>query len=262
MLKDIKDTKVLMLDLDGTVYIDGVLIGDVKNTLQGFRDMGVKIVYLTNNSSRTDAEYVKRLKAVDIFEPNDMVYSSLDCAIDYIKANYPSKTVYPVAMPSAVEELKSHGIKVVPDNADILFLAFDRELNYEKIVKANEHMVNGAIYIATHPDLTCPAPGVSIPDLGSMMKMFKASSGRDADIITGKPFSVMADCIMKRFGVEKRNITMVGDRLATDIKFGVDSNINSVLVLTGDTDIETANKSDIKPDLVLDNIDQLKEYIK
>ena len=164
-------------------------------------------------------------------------------------------------MESVVTELKTKGVNVVDNNAEIVLLAFDRTLDYQKMTIANEHMVNGAIYIATHPDYTCPTKGISIPDLGSIMQMFKYSSDRQADFITGKPYKILADYIMKRLNLKPEQVTMVGDRLMTDIAFGVNSGINSVLVLTGETDLEMANESDIKADITIDNIDILKEYI-
>lgn len=261
MKENVSKTKALLLDLDGTVYIDGKLIGDVKNTLAYFRKKGIKIVYLTNNSSRTDSEYVERLKKTGVYDEKDIVYSSLDAAIDFIRDEYNGKTVYPVATASVVRELEKQGIPITDGDAEIVLLTYDRELTYEKIVKANELIVNGAIYIATHPDVTCPARGVAVPDLGSFMKMFKSSSGRDADFIIGKPNKIFADYIIKRLGLSPETVTMVGDRLNTDIALGVNSDINSVLVLTGDTDRDTAEKSDIKADIVLDNIDLLKNYI-
>ncbi len=261
MKENLSKTKALLLDLDGTVYIDGELIGDVKNTLSYFRDKGVQLVYLTNNSSRTSSEYVTRLKNISIFDERDIVYSSLDSAIDYIKDNYAGKTVYPVCVNSVKTLLENSGITVADDYADIVLLTFDRELTYEKIVKANEHMVRGAIYIATHPDTVCPAPEISLPDLGAMMEMFKSSSGRSADVITGKPYSILAEYIMKRLSLQPEQVTMVGDRLYTDIAFGVNSGINSVLVLSGETTKEMAENSKIKADITLDNIDLLKDYI-
>ena len=93
------------------------------------------------------------------------------------------------------------------------------------------------------------------------MQMIKYSSGRQADFITGKPYKILADYIMKRLNLKPEQVTMVGDRLMTDIAFGVNSGINSVLVLTGETDLKMANESDIKADITIDNIDILKEYI-
>lgn len=261
MKENICKTEALLLDLDGTVYLDGELIGDVKNTLSYFREKGIKIVYLTNNSSRTDGEYIERLKNIGVYDEKDMVYSSLDASIDFIRDEYNGNTVYPVATASVTDELRKKGIPIVDGIAEIVLLTYDRELTYEKIVKANENMVNGAIYIATHPDITCPARGVAVPDLGSFMKMFKSSSGRNADFIIGKPYKIFADYIIKKLGVLPERVTMVGDRLNTDIAFGVNSGLNTVLVLTGDTDRNTAKKSDIKADIVLDNIDLLKNYI-
>ncbi len=261
MKENLRKTKALLLDLDGTVYIDGALIGDVQNTLEYFRRKGVRLVYLTNNSSRTSKEYVKRLKKIGIFDERDIVYSSLDSAVDYILDNYADKTVYPVATKSVVKGIKKSGIKITETRADIVLLTFDRELDYKKIVKANELMVKGATYIATHPDLVCPAPDVNIPDLGSFIKAFESSSGRLPDVITGKPYKILADYIMKRLNLAPEQVTMVGDRLYTDIAFGVNSKINTVLVLSGETTAEQAETSSVKADITLNNIDELKKYI-
>ncbi len=261
MLENIKDTKVLMLDLDGTVYLDTDLIGDVKNTLKYFRNKGVKIVYLTNNSSRTDEMYEIRLKNMGIFEDGDMVYSSLDCAIDFINDNFPNQSVYAVANDKVFDVIKGSGLKITKGEADIVLLTFDSELTYQKIVHANELMVKGAKYIATHPDTTCPSKPVAIPDLGSIIQMFKSSSGREPDFITGKPYDIMAKYIIAKTGANKSQTTMVGDRLYTDIQFGINSGINTVLVLSGETTLKTYKNSSVTVDLVLNDVNELKKYI-
>ena len=258
----IKDTKVLMLDLDGTVYLDNDLIGDVKNTLQYFRDKGVTLVYLTNNSSKTDDEYLVKLKNLDIYKDGDIFYSSLDAGLDYLKENYKGKSIYPLAVKSVEKHIEDCGF-TISDDADIIFMTFDRDLNYQKIVRANELMCEGRLYIATHPDATCPAKGWFVPDVGSFIKMFESSSGRVPDVIVGKPYSVMADMLLKKLGVKKEQVTMCGDRLNTDVAFGKNNGFNSVVVLTGVTTREQAEvaKKEGKVDLVLENLDLLKNYI-
>ncbi len=258
----IKDTKVLMLDLDGTVYLENDLIGDVKLTLQYMRDKGIQLVYLTNNSSKTDDEYLVKLKTLDIYKEGDIFYSSLDAAIDYLKENYSGKTVYPLACKGVEKYIEESGFPYSYD-ADILLMTFDRDLNYQKIVRANELMCEGKVYIATHPDATCPAKGWYVPDVGSFIKMFESSSGRLPDVIVGKPYSVMADMLVKRLNVNRENITMVGDRLNTDVAFGKNNGFNSVVVLTGVTTYEQAKeaKEQDKVDLILDDINCLKNFI-
>ena len=262
MKEFIKNTKVLMLDLDGTVYLENDLIGDVKNTLQYMRDKGVTLVYLTNNSSKTDEEYLVKLKMLDIYREQDVFYSSLDAGIDYLKENYKGKTVYPLARKEVEKHIEESGFPISNDG-DIIFMTFDRELNYDKIVRANELMCEGRLYIATHPDATCPAKGWFVPDVGSFIKMFESSSGRVPDVIVGKPYSVMADMLVKKLGVKKEEITMVGDRLNTDVAFGKNNGFNSAVVLTGVTtkeEAETALKEG-KVDLILDDVNCLKDFI-
>ena len=260
MKEFIKDTKVVMLDLDGTVYLEGELIGDVIGTLNYLRNKGVQVVYLTNNSSGTDDAYYAKLKKMGVWDDRDIFYSSLDAAIDYLKMYHEDKSVYPVATDSVRKHIENCGIRTT-EEADIVLLTFDKELTYEKLVIANRLIVKGALYISTHPDATCPAKDVFIPDAGSFISLFKTSSGKEPDIIIGKPYSVMADMLSTRLGVDKSKITMVGDRLHTDIKFGTDNGLNTALVLSGETTMEIAKVHTVKPDIIIDDINQLKNLI-
>jgi len=262
MGKNIVNTKVLMLDLDGTVYLENYLIGDVKNTLQYMRDKGIQLVYLTNNSSKTDEEYLVKLNTLGIYKEGDIFYSSLDAGIDYLKENYKGKTVYPLARKEVEKYIEKNGFPISYDG-DIIFMTFDRELNYDKIVRANELMCEGKLYIATHPDATCPAKGWYVPDVGSFIKMFESSSGRVPDVIVGKPYAVMADMLVKKLNVKREQVTMVGDRLNTDVAFGKNNGFNSVVVLTGVTTKEQAEeaKREGKVDIILENVNCLKNII-
>lgn len=263
MFEIIKRTKAFLFDLDGTIYLDDVLIGDAKNTLNVLREKGVTVAYLTNNSSKTDDEYLQKLKRIGIYDERDMFYSSLDGAVDYLNFYDKDLTVYPVATKEVVKHLKQRGIKVVETNqmADIVLLTFDKELDYDKIVWANYLMVKGAKYYATHPDAVCPAKDVNIPDLGSFIEMFKKSSGREPDLIIGKPYTIMADNIMRKLNLKKEEVTMVGDRLHTDIAFGVNSGINTILVLSGESTLELAKTHQVKADLILDDVNEIVKHL-
>ncbi len=256
----IKKSKAILFDLDGTIYLEDELIGDVKNTLKTLRENGKKIVYLTNNSSKTDDEYLEKLTRLGIYENGDIFYSSLDASVDYIKENFLDAKVYPLCTEKVKEYLVKSGITVSND-ADTVLACFDRELNYEKIVLANELIVKGARYIATHPDLVCPAKGVSLPDLGSFIEMFYYSSGRRPDVIVGKPYPQIAKGIMNKLNLKPDEITMVGDRLNTDMAFGINSNLNTVLVYSGEATKESYIKSGLKVSLTLKDVNELIKYL-
>ncbi len=265
-MKNVANTKLYLFDLDGTIYHDGVLIGDAKNTLQTLRANGGKIVYLTNNSSCTKDAYEEKLKKVGIYEEEDVVYSSLDCAVDFFKKNRESKRIYAVATEAVKAYLKAQGLLLVDEEnaheADILLLTFDKELNYQKLVVANELMVLGKEYISTHPDYVCPTRGISIPDAGSFIELFKASNGRTPDLIIGKPYTYMADFLVDSMGIPREQVTMVGDRLYTDIQFGINAGINTVLVLSGETTLQAYEESGKEVDYVLKDVNELPKFLK
>ncbi len=259
-LNNIKNSKAILFDLDGTVYLDNQLIGDVKGTLNYLRGKGIKIVYLTNNSSKTDDEYILKLKYLGIHNDNDMFYSSLDATIDYLNKYHSESIVYPLSTKKVKEYLEKSGIKL-SEEGKVALLTFDRELTYEKLVIFNNLLVKGAFYISTHPDYVCPTKDIPIPDAGSFISMFKTSSGRMPDLIIGKPNKTMADMLTEKLKLNKREITMIGDRLYTDIAFGVNNGFNSVLVLSGETTSEMYDKSDIKTDLVIKDMNELVNII-
>lgn len=261
MSKDVSQLKMILFDLDGTVYHDDVLIGNAKQTFQKLRDNGIQIVYLTNNSSCTKNEYVEKLTKIGIFDKTDIIYSSLDCAVDFLNKYKNGKTVYAVATKKVKEFLSKNGIKL-SNKADIVLLTFDKELNYKKIVKANELIANGSEYIVTHPDFVCPTKGVSIPDVGSFIELFKASNGKTPSIVIGKPYRYMAEFLLEKLKFSNENVAMVGDRIYTDIQFGVNSKITSILVLSGETTLEQYKSGNVNADYVLQDINFLPELLK
>lgn len=263
MNKDLKDIKLFMFDLDGTIYRDSVLIGNVKDTLNKIREKGARIVYLTNNSSLSNKEYVKRLSKIGILENDDLIYSSFDCTLDFLKEKRKGKVVYPLATKKVISSLKKSGIKIAKDNqdVDVVLLTLDNTITYDKIKKANELLAKGKEYICTHPDLVCPSKTGFVPDAGTFIETLKACSGRTPDIVLGKPYGYMADFLMKKYNIERDKIAMVGDRLYTDIQFGINAGFKTIVVLTGETTLEMAKNSPLNIDFCLSDVNEISNMI-
>ncbi len=265
-MNNLSAAKLFIFDLDGTVYQSGQLIGEAKDTLQFLRNRGAKIVYLTNNSISTQEEYKEKLTALGILEAGDVIYSSLDCTVDFFHKYLKDKKVYAVATKAVRDYLQSQGIDLVNDTdpyqADVVLLTYDKELTYQKIVTANELLVMGKEYIATHPDAVCPTSGISAPDAGTFIEMFKISSGREPNMILGKPYPFMANFLINTLGFSKEQTFMVGDRLYTDILFGVNSGLNTIIVLSGETTESMYKESKIRSDYVLKDINEIPKYIR
>lgn len=257
-----KKIRVFLLDLDGTVYIDGELIGDMKNTLAAVRASGRKIVYLTNNSSRTKETYVERLKKIGIWEDSDAVYTSGDATIALLKSRYAGKRVYLMGTEKLREEFLREGIILDEEDPEITVISYDTEINYEKLSKVALFLKRGTAYIATHPDVNCPAKEVDVPDIGSYMKLFEASTGRLPEIIVGKPYRFMGEGIKSLTGCKEDELVMVGDRLYTDILFGLNNSFAAALVLSGETTEKMYLESGMKADIVLNSLNDILPYLR
>ena len=233
-------TKIFLLDMDGTIYLGETPIGDMKNTLAAIRASGRKIVYCTNNSSKTANEYVRKLERIGLFGDGDTVYTSGMATAEYLREKYPDASVYLVGTDAVRAEFSAGGVRLCDEDADIAVLAYDTQLTYAKLVRINRMIVEGKLYIATHPDDVCPAEGVYPPDGGSFIRLLACSSGKMPDVICGKPYTIMGERLAARLHVSPDAITMVGDRPHTDIRFGNNNGFGTLLVLSGETDAAKA----------------------
>lgn len=262
-LKDVlKNVKYLLLDMDGTVYLGGKLIGNMDKTLDKIRKAGTKIIYLTNNSSKSVESYYKKLTDMNLFRLGDEVKTSGLAAIDFLKANRKGKTVRLLGTMSLKEEFAKNGINVTEEGvADICVLAYDTELTYVKLCKFTDNLWENAEYIATHPDINCPSENKPLPDVGSFIELIKTSTGRVPDVIIGKPYKTFGDWLMREYNAAPEEFMMVGDRLYTDIAFGVNCGFHSLFVLSGEGTEDMVDKSDKKPEFILDSLNDIVEYL-
>ena len=244
-------TKLFLLDLDGTVYVDDTPIGQMPKTLQTLRGLGKKLVFLTNNSSKTEAEYEEKLRRIGLFCEGDGVYTSATAAAEYLGTHFAGKRVFLLGTDALKARFREEGVILDEERPEVCLLAYDVSLTFEKIRKFDFFLRQGAFFAATHPDDVCPTADGSMPDVGSFLAMFERSSGRKPDLIIGKPFRTMGEGIAKRYRVDRSEMCMVGDRMHTDIRFARNNDMHSVLVLSGETTAETMKNFPDVPDLVL-----------
>lgn len=252
----LQETDAFLFDLDGTVYLDETPIGDVQNTLARLRAMHKRIVFLTNNSSKTEAEYRQKLTRIGLWGEGDLVYTSAMATAEYVAARFPHKRVYLLAT-DAVKEEFSRTVPLVEEAPDVVILAYDTTLTFAKMKSFNEFLAGGAVFLATHPDAVCPTAGVSMPDVGAFLELFYTSSGRRPDLIVGKPGTAMGEGLERRLGIPRARMCMTGDRMHTDIRFGNNCGMHTVLVLSGETTEETMKNFPDRPDLVLPDVNAL-----
>ena len=250
------EINLFLLDLDGTVYLDGTPIGPMPSTLAKLRARSKRIVFLTNNSSRTEAEYRQKLTRMGLFGRGDLVYTSAMATVSYLKERYGGAKVYLVATDAVMEEFARGGISLTEEDPDVCVLAYDTTLTFEKIKRLDYFLRKNTPFLATHPDDVCPTSYGFMPDVGAFLAMFERSSGRKA-VIVGKPYPYMAEALSRMTGVEAGRMCMVGDRMHTDIRFANRAGMKSVLVLSGETKREDIKNFPDRPDLVLESFNDI-----
>lgn len=260
-MNQLENIRLFCLDMDGTIYIENQLIPHVKETIEKLRKQG-KIVFLTNNSSKSAAAYIDKLHHLGIEITADEIYTSGMATCEYLKANYADKKIYLVGTEALIQEFQHYGLLLDDQNPDLVVLGYDTTITYEKLVNLTKFLNMGKLFIATHPDINCPATPYYVPDIGSFLTLIETSCQRKPDIIIGKPETIMGQTLMQRFSLKKEEIAMVGDRLVTDIAFANRNGFTSILVFSGETTKEQYQKQDIKADYTFSDITKITPFLK
>lgn len=255
-----KNTKYFIVDMDGTFYLDGNIIPGADEFLKKVRESGRDFYFFTNNSSNNVASCRGKLEKMGFPVDESRVIISSHVTIDFLKRNRPGKSVFLLGNERLTADFEAAGINLVNSDPDIVVLGFDTTLTYQKMWDAARFIANGAEYIATHPDLNCPTADGFMPDTGSMIELFAASTGK-RPLVMGKPMTATVDYITHMLSCERSEIAFIGDRLATDIAIGASHGIPSVLVLSGVTTVDEYEQSEIRASVVVDSMKDLAEYL-
>ena len=250
----------LAIDMDGTVYKGMNVIPGATEFVADLKRRGIPFRFVTNNSSKGRRHYFEKLKKLGFDVDIDDVLTSGVATLEFLKKNYPGKTVYPLGTESYVSEVKEYGIPIDEERPDIVLLSFDTTITYDKINKAYHFLLDGAEFIATHPDDLCPNEDGYDVDIGPFIMMFEYLTKKKATVV-GKPNRLLLDMASSQMGIKPDEIAMVGDRLYTDMRMAWDNGIPSILVLTGETKLEDLKGSDIKPTYILDSVNDIIEKV-
>ena len=260
----LQNKKLYIFDMDGTIYLGNRVFPYAIRFIKNLRKSGKKVLFFTNNASRSPSVYLEKLTRMG-FEPTaDEIMTSGDVTIEFLKRHRAGKTVYLLGTPDLENNFRENGIDLLTgkeESADIVITSFDTTLTYEKLDNACRLIRNGAEYLSTHPDFNCPTETGFMPDSGAIAALVTASTGK-APTYFGKPYKETVDMICEATGFDRSEMCIFGDRLYTDIAIGKRHGVTAVLVLSGETtleDVEAAADAD-KPDFLydsLDNVDQL-----
>lgn len=258
----INEISCFLLDMDGTLYLGNRWIPGAPEFLKAIRASGRRFCLVTNNSSRSARSYIQKLWGLGLeIEPSAELVTSGQATIDYLNRHYPGRRVFLLGNESLTEEFLQSGIALDETYPELVVTAFDTSLTYARLRTACDFVRDGLPYIATHPDYNCPAENGLMPDIGAIHAFIKASTGREPDLVVGKPQAVMIDYALRRAQITRAQAALVGDRLYTDIAAGRQNGLTSILVLSGETTAGLLAASEIKPDLVFRSVADITPYL-
>ena len=262
-LAKLKDKKLFLFDMDGTIYLDNQLFEGVDTLFKQIKANGGRYVFITNNSSRSIGDYVEKLQrlGLDYIEEGDF-YTSSQVSIDLMKHKFGNDLIYAQGTRSFIKQLRDSGLSITEEyneNAVAVLVGFDDEITGQKLRTTCKMLtLHDVPYYATNPDWVCPVDFGYVPDCGSMCFGIEKATGK-TPIFIGKPQPQMIYSAMEKFCATEEETIVIGDRIYTDIASGVNAGVDTILVLSGETTIDDYNKSEIKPKYVLDHVKQLIE---
>lgn len=257
----LKNKKLFLLDMDGTIYEGARLFECVNEFLAHIESIGGKYVFITNNSSRSVKDYVIKLSNMGIKVTEDNFFTSSQATALYLNEHFEDKKVYCMGTVSMVEELRKLGVNITTETDEdvaCVCVGYDTELTYKKLWNTSYLLQTkkDIPYIATNPDRGCPTEFGLVPDCFAICETIYHATGR-RPLYIGKPDGFMIDYSVSRSPFTKEETVVIGDRLYTDIASGVNAGVDTICVLSGESTQEDIDNSEIKPTYVYKDIKEI-----
>lgn len=254
--------KALISDMDGVLWRGSQPLPGMSDFFALLFARKLGFVLATNNSSRTQGDYVEKLATMGVsgVEPRHIVTSGT-ATVSFLKSQYAAGArIHVLGGPGLKRMLAEAGYKLVDTGAEAVVCGIDFDLTYDKARTATLLIRAGARFIGTNPDPSFPAPEGLVPGAGSIIALIKAASGQSPTVI-GKPARGMFDEALRQLGARPEETLMIGDRISTDIAGAQALGIKTALVMTGVETVESVRESEVQPDMVFAGLPELIEAL-
>ena len=247
--------------MDGVLWHDNEPIGDLPEIFEEISRMGLQVTFATNNATKSVSEFIRKFEGFGVKIIPDQVFTSANAALRYISAYYPpSSRIYILGSESLRQQFRQNGFLVLDDdkpvNADVVLVAMDTQITYQKLGNAGLLIRAGAQFIATNTDATYPTPMGLMPGAGTIVAAVAATSGQEP-LVIGKPQPTMFEQAMHSMGTKPQETLCIGDRLETDILGGQKANCLTALVLSGVSTLQQARAWQPQPTIIADDLSNL-----
>ncbi len=251
--------KLVLFDLDGTIYLGGKLIDGAKELFEKLTSQGVNFAFMTNNSSIGPADYIKKLRDLGLPAAKENILTSCEASKLMLDGLKLGPKIYVLGTKRFIKYLTSVGFEHTENDPSAVLVGFDKELTFEKLTTATRFVHKGVPLLASHPDLECPSPEGPLSDAGMILAAIKSSTCVRPKAIAGKPYKWIVKLAGEKFGVENDEIAIVGDRMATDMKMAHRFGMKGVCVLSGVTNKFNMKEFNFRPDMVVNSVADFKD---
>lgn len=243
-------------DMDGVIYHGNRVLEGVTDFVNWLIANDKRFVFLTNSPERTPHELSMKLERMGLKISADHFYTSAMATAEFLSSQHPGCTAYVIGEAALTKALYDHCIYMNDVNPDYVVVGETRTYSFEKIEKAIELVNKGAKLIGTNPDITGPTERGIMPATGALISPIEIATGKKAYFV-GKPNPLMLRHGIKMIGCHSDEIAFIGDRMDTDIIAGIESNVDTVLVLSGVTSPEDIDRFPYRPKYVLNGVADL-----
>ena len=250
--------QAFICDMDGVIYHGDRLLPGARQFVDWLKQEKKKYLFLTNSSERSPRELHQKLERLGLDVPEDHFYTSALATGIFLKNQHPGASAYVIGEAGLINALYDAGITMNNVNPDYVVVGESHSYTYETLVKAVNLVRKGARLIGTNPDLTGPVEDAIIPATGALISPIELATENKAYFI-GKPNPLMMRNALKILGSRREDTVIIGDRMDTDIIAGIESEIETVLVLSGVTHREHIERYAYRPHLVLNGVGAILE---
>ena len=256
MIKEILEKDGFICDMDGVIYHGNKILDGVEDFVNWMIDNGKKFVFLTNSPEKTPHELSMKLERMGLSVPAGHFYTSAMATAEFLNSQNPGCTAYVIGEAALTKAMYDKGIYMNDVNPEYVVVGETRTYNFEKIEKAIELVRKGAKLIGCNPDVTGPTERGVMPATGALIAPIEIATGKKAYFV-GKPNPVMLRHGMRKLDCHSNEIAFIGDRMDTDIIAGIESNVDTVLVLSGVTAVEDIDNFPYRPKYIANGVGDL-----
>lgn len=245
--------KSFLIDMDGVLVRGHDLIPGADEFIERLETTGRKYFILTNNSERTPEDLEHRLREMGLKVSSDHIYTSALATARFLARQHPKGTAFVIGESGLMEALHDVGYIMTEYQPDYVVVGDTQHYDYRRITQAIRLVRDGARFIATNPDVTGPSETGIVPATGSLVALIEKATGHSAYFV-GKPNPLMMRTALQQLGEHSEHTVMVGDRMATDIVVGIESGMETILVLTGVTRREDVDRFPYRPSRIVESV--------